>query len=218
MKKYFHLILIFLLSISDLHSQTTKQKKKLRVRADFRIDQVRLRVKNKLKVFNSDLNSLISIREKRLEYYEELQFRVDTFLVLRPAAGFEYSYSDQKIKPRVRMQVRIDFEKYFFLINYGSDIVRHGLSTRSMYRVKGNFLLGIQSSNEHVGPRVDWSFCALGNSTFKLGLYYLRHDDFGFALRCDLLEFFPSLKEKLKKIEKGVNRKFNPFNRAPKHL
>lgn len=215
MKRYFLLIMTFFV-FESVYSQIQNKKEKMRIRADFRIDQIRLRVKNKLKIFNSDLNSLIAIREKRLEYYEELQFRVDTFLVLRPAAGFEYSYADQKLKPRIRMQIRTDFEKYFLLINYGSDIVRHGLSTRSMVKIKENFLLGIQSSNEHVGPRVDWQFCALGNNTFKLGLYYLKHDDFGFALRCDLLEFFPSIKGKLKKIERGVNRKLNPFHKKTK--
>jgi len=125
----------------------------LELRFDMRPNQVRLEFEKEL--FNLDFSTLLILKYNKIELFEGIVFRLGENITINPSAGIEYLFEEHNIKPRLRLSTKFENERFYMLVNYGSDWGTSDLTTKIAYGVIGDRLqIGIASINADVGPLV----------------------------------------------------------------
>lgn len=195
MRKYTLILLLAVCSVCFAQNST-------QIKVD--LNRIEVRLNGKLKISKKPLYTFLIIRKKRIELYKELFVNIDKNMYLRPAVGFEYNFITNRISAKTRLDFIGNFDKIFFNIIYGSDLSQ-GVSTRLEYKFTKKFLVGFQSLNENIGPRIDYQFEAFHDKKFTIGTYYLIGNNFGFSFRFDILTFFPKWRNTKKEFEYWIN-------------
>ena len=98
---------------------------------------------------------MLIVKVNKVELFEGIVFFVGENININPSAGIEYTFDEKKIKPRLRLSTKFENERFYMLVNYGSDWGTSDLTTKIAYGVIGDRLqIGIASINADVGPLV----------------------------------------------------------------
>jgi len=199
MKKY--AVILLLLANSVCLAQNSNIK--------FKFNKIEAHIKGRHKISKEYLYTLFILRKDKMEVYKEVIIKIDNNLYLNPGIGWSYNFNTRDNSLRTRLGFTGNFSKLFFKVVYGSDIRTYNVSTRLEYKFTNRFFAGIQSANEWIGPRVDYKLFIFNKKEFKIGIYYLSKDIFGFSMKFDIFDLFPKLEQERIKIKNWINGKNN---------
>jgi hypothetical protein len=169
------------------------------------LNKIETRFNGKFKIAKRPTQTIFVIRQRNIQLYEEVLIKIDENIYLKPAVGCDYEFSASHFSPLYRLDLVGDFDKFLFRVAYGSSLAGGVVSTKCEYKFTDNFFAGLQTSNNLIGPRVDYRFKALCDKNFSIGCYYLSKDKYGVSFRFDIFEFFPKWKEKRDKMDAWLN-------------
>ncbi len=185
-------------------SQDESNKKAVEFKTDFRLNQVRFEAEKSLFRLEIPLHTLLIIRPNGVELLEGAVIPLHEGITFTPSIGGVYFYNTKEIDFRFRGSLKVDYDRLYIKINYGSDWLEHDVTTKIAYGLIGDRLqFGIASINENVGPLLRMKMY-IGNrkpKTFGIQCSFIKNQ-FRYSIKLDINEWIHPNKNPFRKKKK----------------
>ncbi len=174
------LILLFLLFLPFLlRAQEESVIEKMDIM--FNLNQIRFRV-DKHASEKLSFRTIIKLRDERFEISEGFVFHLSKGINTSMGIGFKRFYGNDSIFYIVYGAFRGNFDWGKVSLNYGSDLNSHNVSSSIIHYFKKNIGIGISSSDEYLGPRIEYIF-SIRNTKVRLHIFYTDDINYGIKIK-----------------------------------